>query len=186
MRKREEVALYKNINVITLKTCLDIEQLKCNTHRNFEYRKISRYQKSSCGIFQLSAFKIQCDRWNFLHISALTWETMEVRQMGTSRIKWNEHFFNRILNCDEKLITYCCNKCSYYWLFHKDPLPLTAEPNIHQEKVLLCICWPTAASARWTNHHHLNLLSTAWQSCGHFKWKTACFGEQKRCCLPSG
>lgn len=53
-------------------------------------------------------------------------------------------FFDRMLTCDEKWIMYSNKKRAHHWLSSNDPLPLTAKPSIHQEKMLLCVWWTTA------------------------------------------
>ncbi|XP_065664780.1 histone-lysine N-methyltransferase SETMAR-like [Hydra vulgaris] len=101
-------------------------------------------------------------------------------------------FFDRMLTCDEKWIMYCNKKRTYHWLASNDPVPMTAKPSIHQQKVLLCVWWTTAGIV------HYELLPSGQtitaeiysdpigQSFGCSSPKTSGFGKQKRCCIPPG
>ena len=50
-------------------------------------------------------------------------------------------FLHRIVTCDEKWIHYDNPKCKKSYVKPGKPAKLTAEPNIHGAKVMLCIWW---------------------------------------------
>ena len=64
----------------------------------------------------------------------------------TSLLTRNKHcpILDRILTCDEKWVLYENKKRSYHWLSSNDPIPLTAKPELHQRKLMLCVWWTSA------------------------------------------